>query len=329
MGGVVKLQGESEYVKALRNIKQNLKEVSSELKANASAYASNSTSVEARQSRQDILKKKLEGQVAVLNNLKKQYASMQETYSQNGERITSLNSEYDAEKQKLEQIGATLGESSQEYKDQQKKVEELEKTISNATETQDGNARAMSNMRVQMNNAQSDINKTTNEITDLGDSIEEAQTPTEELGEAVEDAGEKAESSTHGGRTIFKDVLANLATNVIMSAVEGMKKLGATVVDIGKQALDSYANYEQLIGGVDTLFKSASGTVQKYANDAYKTAGMSANDYMETVTGFSASLIQSLGGDTQKASEYANRADTDMSDNANKMGTNNQDIQNA
>ena len=97
--------------------------------------------------------------------------------------------------------------------------------------------------------------------------------------------------------------------------------VGAATVTIGKQALSSYAEYEQLVGGVETLFKDASGTVLDFAQNAFKTAGMSANDYMETVTSFSASLIQSLKGDTGKAAEYANMAITDMSDNSNKMGT--------
>lgn len=98
---------------------------------------------------------------------------------------------------------------------------------------------------------------------------------------------------------------------------------------MGKAALDGYADYEQLVGGVDTLFKSSSQTIQDYANQAYKTAGVSANKYMETVTSFSASLIQSLDGDTEKAAKYANMAMVDMSDNANKMGTNIESIQNA
>ena len=96
----------------------------------------------------------------------------------------------------------------------------------------------------------------------------------------------------------------------------------AGVVKVAGAALESYASYEQLVGGVDTLFKESSGKLQAYAAGAYKTAGMSANQYMEQATSFSASLLQSLGGDTEAAVEYANMAITDMSDNANKMGTN-------
>lgn len=104
---------------------------------------------------------------------------------------------------------------------------------------------------------------------------------------------------------------------------------GAAAVKLGKEVIDAYADYEQLVGGVDTLFKESSQELQTYAANAYKTAGMSANDYMETVTSFSASLIQSLGGDTEKAVKYADMAITDMSDNANKMGTDMGLIQNA
>lgn len=104
---------------------------------------------------------------------------------------------------------------------------------------------------------------------------------------------------------------------------------GTAIVAIGKQAIEQYAEYEQLVGGVETLFKQSSDTVMGYAENAYKTAGMSANEYMNTVTSFSASLLQSLGGDTEAAAKYADMAVTDMSDNANKMGTSMEMIQNA
>ena len=108
--------------------------------------------------------------------------------------------------------------------------------------------------------------------------------------------------------------------------------IGAATAAVGaltKSAVESYAEYEQLVGGVETLFKDSADKVQEYAEIAYKTAGLSANEYMETVTSFSASLLQSLGGDTALAADVANRAITDMSDNANKMGTAMEAIQNA
>lgn len=104
---------------------------------------------------------------------------------------------------------------------------------------------------------------------------------------------------------------------------------GAAAVAITKQAVENYGEYEQLVGGVETLFKSSADTVMQYAANAYQTAGMSANEYMTTVTAFSASLLQSMGNDTDAAAEKANLAITDMSDNANKMGSSMESIQNA
>lgn len=127
--------------------------------------------------------------------------------------------------------------------------------------------------------------------------------------------------------------LGNLASN----ALGFVTKATAAMVTVATGAVagltvlstKQYAEYEQLVGGVETLFKESSATVQLYADDAYKTAGLSANQYMSTITGFSASLLQGLGGDTKKAAEIGNKAVTDMSDNANKMGTAMEDIQNA
>ena len=112
-----------------------------------------------------------------------------------------------------------------------------------------------------------------------------------------------------------------MASKFGKAAAAGAVAAGAAMVALGKKSLELYSEYEQLKGGVETLFKGSSDTVLKYAQDAYKTAGMSANQYMDTVTSFSASLIQSLGGDTKKAAEVGNQAVIDMSDNANKMGT--------
>lgn len=141
--------------------------------------------------------------------------------------------------------------------------------------------------------------------------------------------GASAAEAASGGFTVAKGVIADLAANAVMAAVDGVKQLGASIVDLGKQSLDAYASYEQLTGGVETLFKDSADQVMRYAGNAFETAGMSANAYMETVTSFSASLLQSLGGDTEEAASYAHRAVIDMSDNANKMGSSIQDIQNA
>ena len=112
-------------------------------------------------------------------------------------------------------------------------------------------------------------------------------------------------------------------------AVAATGAAAAGMVAVGKQAYEAYGDFEQLAGGVETLFQDSAGTVMANAQNAFRTAGLSANDYMENVTSFSASLLQSLGGDTERAASYADRAIIDMSDNANKMGTNIQSIQDA
>ena len=120
--------------------------------------------------------------------------------------------------------------------------------------------------------------------------------------------------------------IGNLMSNAITGAVtKGMEAIGSVV----SGAFENYADYEQLVGGVETLFKDAGDVVQKNAKRAFETAGMSANEYMENVTSFSASLISSLEGDTEKAAEVADKAMVDMSDNANKMGTDMEAITNA
>lgn len=161
----------------------------------------------------------------------------------------------------------------------------------------------------------------------------------------------------------LKDIGGKLGNGLKTAAKIGTAAIGAAsaaIVGLTKQSVENYAEYEQLVGGVETLF---AGTKQSYwefydalkaegksleevnkkwaevqkgqttvlnnAATAYKTAGLSANEYMSTVTSFSASLIQSLGGDTAKAAEYADIAITDMADNANKMGTSIELIQNA
>lgn len=152
-------------------------------------------------------------------------------------------------------------------------------------------------------------------------------------------SGEAASAGTSSGKTLGNKLAEGLsgAGAVVGKAFTAVVKTGAAalagatagIAAISKQALDAYGDYEQLVGGVETLFKDSADIVEKYAANAYKSAGLSANDYMESVTGFSASLLQSLGNDTEAAAEYANTAMVDMSDNANKMGTNMGDIQNA
>lgn len=140
--------------------------------------------------------------------------------------------------------------------------------------------------------------------------------------------GESWKGAEHSVDSLASKLKSGLAT----AAKVGVAALSAAATGVAaltKVSIDQYAEYEQLVGGVDTLFKTASDKVQQYADKAYETAGMSANEYMNTVTSFSASLLQSLEGDTEAAAQKADQAITDMADNANKMGTSVEMIQNA
>ena len=123
--------------------------------------------------------------------------------------------------------------------------------------------------------------------------------------------------------------IGSIAGTAMKGVSAAVGAAATAVVGLVTASVNAYAEYEQLVGGVDTLFKNSSEKLQSYADEAYKTAGLSANEYMSTVTSFSASLLQSLGNDTEKAADYANQAVIDMSDNANKMGTDMELIQNA
>lgn len=201
---------------------------------------------------------------------------------------------------------------------QRKKVDALQNEYNNLIANGlDPTSKQAVDLRTKINNETAALNK--NEVE-----LRKQTTALNDLGNETKKAG-NATDETSGKFSKLGEV-AKGAAKVALAAV------GATAAAVGalvKQAVESYAEYEQLVGGVDTLFGSASAEVQKKADNAYKTAGMSANEYMETVTGFSASLIQSLGGDTEKAAKYADMAITDMSDNANKMGTDMSSIQNA
>ncbi|KAB8289306.1 tape measure domain-containing protein [Bifidobacterium ramosum] len=155
-----------------------------------------------------------------------------------------------------------------------------------------------------------------------------AKTTGQRAGEAAGNGFAGRLSSTLGG-AVSKiasgagKVLAGIGKAGLAASAAAIPAIGM----IGKSALDAYATWEQAVGGVDTLFKDASKTVQEYAAQAYRTAGVSANDYMNQVTSFAASLVSSLGGNTAEAARMGNQALVDMADNANKMGTDLESLQ--
>lgn len=224
-----------------------------------------------------------------------------------GSEMKLVSSQYDKNDTSSRKLKETKEVLNKKIEEQKEKVDLLKKALADSESETGKNSTTTKKWQNELNNAQAELNKMNRELD---------ETP-------------KKTKNASEGFTVFKGILANLGSQAIMSALNGIKQLGSTIVDLGKQAINSYADFEQLVGGVDTLFKESSVVVQDYANRAYKTAGLSANEYMSTVTSFSASLLQSLNGDTAKSAEIADMAITDMADNANKMGTSMEMIQNA
>ena len=157
--------------------------------------------------------------------------------------------------------------------------------------------------------------------TTIGEAIIKLRFDTKELDKSQQEAAGKIDKALGKLGSVAK------TTGKVVTA--GLAAATTAVVSLGAASIKSYAEYEQLQGGIETLFKDSADDMMKYAKQSYKTTQMSAANYMKTATSFSASLIQGLGGDTKKAADYANRAIVSMSDNANKMGTDIERIQSA
>lgn len=241
-----------------------------------------------------------------------------------GSELKVTKSEFDKNDNSVAALTAKNKTLSKVIEEQKKYVDQLAKGVKAATEEFGENDKRTQDLTIQYNKAQAELNKLEREFKDNEKAAKDVSRGYDDAGNKLDEFGNAAEKND----SKFEKLGGTLkGIGVAVGAV--VVAAGAAAVALGKEIVAAYADYEQLVGGVDTLFKDSSAKIQEYAANAYKTAGISANEYMETVTGFSASLIQSLGGDTEKAARYADMAITDMSDNANKMGTDMQSIQNA
>lgn len=275
-GGAVKLTGESEYRKALKNITQNLKEVSSEMKLVSAQYANNDKSTEALTAKSEVLNKKLAQQSDKVELLKKQYSAMSKQYDENKAKNDALAKKYDAEKSKLSELEKTLGTTSQEYKEQANFVAELEVELNKSTKAQESNSKAMSDLRVQLNNAQTDVAKTGNELENLGEKAEEAS----------------------GGFTVFKGALSELVADVIENALNKMKELIANTIEVGATFESSMANVQAISGATDEELKLLSDTAKKFGSTTKYSASESADalGYMALAGWDAKTSAEALGG---------------------------------
>lgn len=332
-GGTVKLTGESEYASALKNINSNLKAVSSELKLVSTEFTNNGNKIGDLRSKNDALNKKLQEEQNIVKTCSDAIKDFTEQQSKNKSQIDKLKSSIEQEKATLDKMKNSTTATSDEISKQEKIVADLSKELSKSESAYDSNSRKINDYKVKLNDAKAQCSDLSKEIQDNNNILSKTKDNFKDNVKSVKEFATEEEKAGNNTLTLGDLIKGNLISEGIIAGIKGlagaMKTVGSALLDIGKSAIDSYANYEQLIGGVETLFKDSSGIVEGYANNAYKTAGLSANDYMETVTSFSASLLQSLNNDTAKSAEVADMAITDMSDNANKMGTDMSMIQSA
>ena len=276
-GGTIKLEGESQYRKAISQISAELKVMGSEMSKVTAEFGKNNTSTEA------LLKTN-----------------------------ENLTNKINKQKEKIDILKSALTEASEKYGENDKKTLNWQNSLNKAES--------------ELILMQKELEKNNKILGENAEELKENSNNLKDFGEQSDESGKKVLSL---GDIIKANLISDAIKSGLSSMVNSVKQFGSMLIGVGKQALESYSDYEQLSGGVETLFKDSSDVVKSYASNAYKTAGMSANEYMETVTSFSASLLQSLNKDTSKSAEVADMAITDMSDNANKMGTSMESIQNA
>lgn len=246
--------------------------------------------------------------------------------------------EFGSNSKSLKALTAEKKNLKSQIEQQIAKINTLRGAVESATKKYGENSKEVNKWKASLNEAEAELAKMNDRLGDVEKQtkgLRKVETVFKDIKSKISEMKDNMPPAVKGLGSIAS-VAGKLAKITFKATVASMAALGTTAVAVGKgiakavkASIEGFGDYEQLVGGVETLFKSSSNEVVKYANNAYKTAGLTANEYMETVTSFSASLLQSLNGDTAKAAQVADMAITDMSDNANKMGTDMSSIQNA
>ncbi len=332
-GSSVKLTGESEYRAALKSITNNLTVLSSEMKITQSEFDKSDKSIDGLIVANAKLNKQIDSQFQKILGLQEALHNAKNGYGENSKEAAKWEAELNSAKAELNVLNRELDKNEKALKENSSEYAKLTQTI-------DSQTNKLAELKKEYTSVVLEQGKSSKEAKDLYKEIKTLNGDLNDNKKKLNDAENGLKKFSDGEDDAGKGAIKLgdlIKANVISSAIiSGIKAVGSAMVslakgafELGKQSIESFAEYEQLVGGVDTLFKESSSKVQEYANNAYKTAGLSANQYMNTVTSFSASLISSLNGDTAKSAEVANMAITDMADNANKMGTDIQSIQNA
>ena len=232
-------------------------------------------------------------------------------------------------KQKMEIIQQKADTLGKRYEDEKNKLNALGEALEKATAEYGENSIEATKASTAYNRQATEVSKLGKQLADTNKDMQAGEAELKELAKGAGEAGDEFSEAAKEMDTFRSVFWGDLAADAAENALGILKEIGKAAVDMVKDAVQGFADYEQLVGGVETLFGNSADKVEQYAQQAYQSAGLSANEYMETVTSFSASLLSSLGGDTAKAAEIADQAIVDMADNANKMGTSMESIQSA
>jgi len=292
-GSSIKLEGESEYQRALKQINQSLKEVGSEMKVVSSSFDKNDKSTQAMAQKSEVLNKALEQQQAKLSVLTKKYNEMNATYGKNSTAQKELTAELTKERAKLDEIGNTLGKTSKEYQAQEKVVNELEDK-----QVQYNNA--VSKAKTEMNQAQAVVNKTTKELDELENELDDNN---DELKK-----NEKGWSSW--GQTI-----ADLRTKAIEGIISGLKNVGSALIDFGKQSIETAATVKASNSQFEQTFGDLKEQAVSMVNEVSKSTGIIATRLNDAASGIYA-FARSNGASTKEAMDLTKSALESAADSA-------------
>lgn len=327
------VEGEKAFQNSLKAVNAQIKALGAEMAAVTASFVQNADSQQALAAKNTVLNKSIEITKSKIGVLNKEIENQSEKLGALEEALANASAEFGEQSTEALKAQNAYNEQSKKVNDLTAQLYKAEAQLAGMTQALEENSRAMEGSGAGM----------------------------DELADGAERAGNSLEKAEKAGLS-FGDVLkANLLSDAIAAGArrlaEAMEAVGRAALELGRQSLEGFSQFEQLSGGVKTLFGTEAGSLEEYArsvgksveeakgeyerllssqqtvfanaDNAFKTAGLSANAYMETVTSFSASLLQGLGGDTEKAAQVADQAITDMADNANKMGTDMESIQNA
>ena len=313
----------------ISDLKKNISEAGQQIKLANAEFAANtagmdkwSDNAEGLAAKLKQLKTTLESQKSILASYNESLSRNQRAYEENGRRAEEL-------KKKLQEL-ANNGVSKTD--EQYKKYEAQLKAV---IREQESNGKSVNDLKLKVLEQEAAVGKTEKEIRqyteaeqNLGKESKDTSKDVEELSKDTKDAGTAAEKGSKGF-TVFKGVLADLSATAIKATLNGMKQLAKGFVNLTKEAITGYGEIEQLRGAVEQVFGNDAQKVIDSANLAFQNAGRNANEYLQSIVGFSDLLVSSLGGNTEEAARLATQAMQDMSDNADTFHSDLSEIESA